>query len=201
MYYFAIAWRQEFGGERRYGSGTVEVLIERIAELTAERDSLQREVSFVKDAPAAELPRLVSCALIIDEGLILLEKRAPRGIQGLDDHWDLPGGKVEAGETVVSAAVREIKEELDITVRPVSICGEPLPSTWIYPDRGPRHWCLVGVVCALDSGEPRTHERLKWFPVKQLPETIVEADRNLIQQYILASGGKSVQYRTNQSQA
>jgi len=43
MYHFAQEWRREFGGERRYGAGTVEVLIERIGKAEAEVEALQRE--------------------------------------------------------------------------------------------------------------------------------------------------------------
>jgi len=45
MYAFAIAWRHEFGSERRYGAATVETLIERIADLTAEVEQLKAPVS------------------------------------------------------------------------------------------------------------------------------------------------------------
>jgi len=43
MYHFAQEWRREFGGERRYGAGTVEVLIERIGKAEAQVEALQRE--------------------------------------------------------------------------------------------------------------------------------------------------------------
>ena len=80
-------------------------------------EEAKQDKAFTKDAQAAELPRIVACAVIIKEGKVLLERRAPTGVDGLDDAWDLPGGKVESGETVMQAAEREIKEELGITVR------------------------------------------------------------------------------------
>ena len=54
MYAFAIAWRHEFGSERRYGAATVESLIERIADLTAENERLKAPVREEELAPVIE---------------------------------------------------------------------------------------------------------------------------------------------------
>ncbi len=49
------------------------------------------------------------------------------------EHWDLPKGKIEKGETIAVAAIREVEEECGITVK----LGEPLPDTWhSYPHKG-----------------------------------------------------------------
>jgi 8-oxo-dGTP pyrophosphatase MutT (NUDIX family) len=49
------------------------------------------------------------------------------------DHWDIPGGYVETGETPAQAAAREIREELDIDA-PV---GPLLVADWApHPDEG-----------------------------------------------------------------
>lgn len=140
----------------------------------------ERTIAFLKDAPAAELPRLVACAVIIRNDKVLLERRAPAGIEGLDNHWDIPGGKVEAGETPQQAAEREIHEELGIIVKATGLCSQPIPSVWTYPGKGKRHWLLVGVVCEIESGEPVLTDRLQWFPVAGLPDSICEADRTLV---------------------
>jgi len=42
-------------------------------------------------------PTLVVCALIVRDEKVLLERRAPTGVAGLDRMFDLPGGKVENG--------------------------------------------------------------------------------------------------------
>jgi len=44
-------------------------------------------------------------------------------------HWEVPGGVVEADESPRAAAVREIDEELGLSVRP----GRPLVTDWVPP--------------------------------------------------------------------
>jgi 8-oxo-dGTP diphosphatase len=63
---------------------------------------------------AKPLVLVAAAALVRGDGRLLLAQR-PNGkpMAGL---WELPGGKVEAGETPQLALVRELKEELGITV-------------------------------------------------------------------------------------
>jgi 8-oxo-dGTP diphosphatase len=58
-------------------------------------------------------PNAASVGLVRD-GRILLIKRAYAPYQNL---WTFPGGRMEAGETPEQCAVRELQEELAITVR------------------------------------------------------------------------------------
>ncbi|MBI1336992.1 MAG: NUDIX domain-containing protein [Phycisphaera sp.] len=62
--------------------------------------------------------------------------------------WELPGGKIEPGETPEACTIREIKEELDITV----VVDHPLPTT-----EYPYDHALVRLhpfVCSLVHGQP-----------------------------------------------
>lgn len=58
-------------------------------------------------------------AMIVKDGkfLILSEKVGERTI------LDLPGGKVEYNESPYDTVVREVKEEIDLDVEPISVCG------------------------------------------------------------------------------
>nr|WP_315456595.1 8-oxo-dGTP diphosphatase MutT [uncultured Sphingorhabdus sp.] len=72
---------------------------------------------------------VVAAALTNETGEILLQKR-PAGAQ-MADHWEFPGGKVDAGESPESALVRELQEELGIAVSvesltPLTFASEPL---------------------------------------------------------------------------
>ena len=57
---------------------------------------------------------VVACALIDEDGALLIARRpAGRPLAGL---WELPGGKVEAGEDPEDALIRELSEELGIEI-------------------------------------------------------------------------------------
>jgi 8-oxo-dGTP diphosphatase len=73
---------------------------------------------------------VVAAALATPDGRFLMQQR-PAGKEhgGL---WEFPGGKVEANETPEEALIRELREELDITVEladlyPVSFASRPAP--------------------------------------------------------------------------
>lgn len=59
-------------------------------------------------------------ALIRHQGkyLVLKEK-----LPSSDEVWDLPGGKIEYGESPEEALLREVKEELDLTVEVIKPVG------------------------------------------------------------------------------
>jgi len=72
----------------------------------------------MRDAPySGRRLLLVSAAALIDaEGRVLLAQRpAHKSLGGL---WEFPGGKVEPGESPEAALIRELKEELDVTIEP-----------------------------------------------------------------------------------
>ena len=70
-----------------------------------------------------DLPNAASVALVRD-GKALLIKRAHAPYQHL---WTLPGGRIEPDETIEQCAIREIREELGVTVRnPRPVLVQPL---------------------------------------------------------------------------
>jgi 8-oxo-dGTP pyrophosphatase MutT (NUDIX family) len=134
----------------------------------------------IADSPAKTLPRLVVCAIIIRNDKVLLEKRAPAGIPGLDNYWDLPGGKVECEEEPEAAIKREINEELAITIKPLTMIPYLPISTWVYTGGERRHWILAAYLCEITGGEPLVGTDLQWFDVDNLPADTLCADRRLI---------------------
>lgn len=58
----------------------------------------------------------VSCAVITENGKLLAARRSAKMEQPMK--WELPGGKIEKGESVFEAVAREIREELGLTVKP-----------------------------------------------------------------------------------
>jgi len=55
---------------------------------------------------------VVSAAIVIRDGRIMLCRRKPGGPEGLK--WEFPGGKLEPGESPEAALERELREELAI---------------------------------------------------------------------------------------
>jgi 8-oxo-dGTP diphosphatase len=74
---------------------------------------------------------VVACALVDADGRVLLAQRpAGKPMAGL---WEFPGGKIEDGERPEQSLIRELKEELGITVS--DACLAPLTfASHAYPD-------------------------------------------------------------------
>lgn len=74
----------------------------------------------------------VACIITDDMGRILVLRRAKNPAIGM---LDLPGGFVDIGETAESAAIREVKEELNIDVISVRyLFGQPNTYDWMGYD-------------------------------------------------------------------
>ena len=78
--------------------------------------------------------------------------------------WEFPGGKIEEGESVNEAIVREIKEELDCDIEAISIFND---NTHEYENIIVN---LITVKCKLINGIPKAkeHSKLLWLPVDYL---------------------------------
>ncbi len=78
--------------------------------------------------------------------------------------WEFVGGKVEPGETLEDALVRECREELAVTVVPRDVFMEV---THVYPDLTV-HLTLFNA--DLPEGEPQAleHNDLRWITVDQI---------------------------------
>ena len=63
----------------------------------------------------ATTPLPVCAAVIVQQGRILLTKRPDD--KKLGGYWEFPGGKVDPGETLTAALIRELHEELAIHIR------------------------------------------------------------------------------------
>lgn len=91
---------------------------------------------------------LAGAILLNEQGEILLMHRNTETLK----QWELPGGKLEAGETPEQTVTRELKEELDVNVQPIDYLGfrefEDAGRTLKY------HWFK----CAIKNGEPKLVE-------------------------------------------
>jgi 8-oxo-dGTP diphosphatase len=120
---------------------------------------------------------VVACALIDTDGRVLIAQR-PEGKQ-LAGLWEFPGGKVEAGERPEQTLIRELAEELGITVK--EPCLAPLTfASHAYEDF---HLLMPLYVCRRWDGVVTAHEhtRLAWVrPNKLRDYPMPPADAPLI---------------------
>ena len=81
-----------------------------------------------------------------------------RGYGDYKDGWEIPGGKLEAGETPEECIVREIREELATEVRAERILGVV---DYDYPTF---HLTMHCILCTIVSGKLQLleHEAAKW---------------------------------------
>ena len=112
---------------------------------------------------------LVAAVALVDKsGLVLLQRRRLTADHG--GLWEFPGGKIEAGESPESAAVREIGEELGVALDPAALATITFASGPSTP-RG-RHPGLVILLYSCRSwlGEPqcREGEEIRWFATGDL---------------------------------
>jgi 8-oxo-dGTP diphosphatase len=104
--------------------------------------------------------RIVVGVAVVRDGRVLAAYRP-----GPDGGWEFPGGKVEPGETDQQAAVREIREELDLEIEVGESLGPGVGISAAYR----LHVYLATVL----AGDPvlREHSELKWFAAGELDES------------------------------
>lgn len=66
----------------------------------------------------------VTAAIILKDDKILIAQRAPG--QNQAGKWELPGGKIEPGETLQECLKREIKEEFEVDIEVLDFFGESI---------------------------------------------------------------------------
>ena len=141
------------------------------------------------DGQARFKPR-ASASVIIERDFegsrqVLLQLRKNTG--WMDSMWDFGAcGHLDEGETLLSAALRETKEELG-----VAATGEDMEFVFL----GSNFVESKGIYCCtyfklknftgkLKVGEPEFCEEIKWFDVNNLPENMVPMQRFALENYI-----------------
>ncbi|WP_293795146.1 (deoxy)nucleoside triphosphate pyrophosphohydrolase [uncultured Bosea sp.] len=120
---------------------------------------------------------VVACALIDADNRVLVTQR-PEG-KALVGLWEFPGGKLEPGERPEPALIRELSEELGITVK--EDCLAPLTfASYAYPEF---HLLMPLYICRRWEGMATSREgqALKWVRPGRLRDLAMPpADEPLI---------------------
>jgi 8-oxo-dGTP diphosphatase len=112
-------------------------------------------------------PRLLlvaACALINDERRVLIAQRpAGKTMAGL---WEFPGGKVEAGERPEEAVIREMREELAVSIEESSL----IPFTFASHGYPKFHLLMPLFLCRRWAGaiSPREGQNVAWVKPDEL---------------------------------
>lgn len=122
----------------------------------------------------AAQPIVAALAVVIRDGAVLLVRRRNPPDEGL---WGFPGGKVEFGETVEQAAIRELAEETTVIASP----GRAFAAVDAF-DRDEagilkRQFVLIAVRCRWLSGSPVAGDdalEAAWFPLPALSDGTIE---------------------------
>lgn len=116
--------------------------------------------------PAAPVAAVL--AVVIHDGNALLVQRKNPPDANL---WGFPGGKLEAGESIFSAARRELHEETGVDARPLRVL-DCLDSIFHDPDGELLfHYVLIVVQCAWEKGHPLAADDAldaEWVPLTEL---------------------------------
>lgn len=110
-------------------------------------------------------PHLCVSAVAVDDDRLLVVRRGQGPAQG---SWSVPGGRVDAGETLAEAVVRELAEETGIE----GVCGALLD--WVERIGPDHHFVILAfAVQVLEAGSPRPGSdaaEAAWIPLAQVAD-------------------------------
>jgi 8-oxo-dGTP diphosphatase len=110
-------------------------------------------------------PELCVGAIALHDGNLLLIRRGHGPAAG---EWSLPGGRLESGELVAEAVVRELREETGLE----GVCGELVGWVERIDPAGAHHFVILDFeVTVLDDAEPTAGDdaaEAAWVPLDQV---------------------------------
>ncbi|NWF99076.1 MAG: NUDIX hydrolase [Nitrospirae bacterium] len=128
----------------------------------------------MKDNRRNPLPT-VDIIIEINDGIVLIKRKNP------PEGWALPGGFVDYGESLETAAIREAKEETGLDIQIIRQFH-----TYSDPSRDPRHHTISTVFIAKANGLPVAGDdaaNAKIFNKSNLPGKIAFDHRNILEDY------------------
>ena len=101
--------------------------------------------------------------------------RREEELNGADNKWELPGGKLEFGETPFEAAEREVYEETGYKVRAQKLLPVPHVNHWDYPNGVHTHTVIISCLCELIQElrmqmEDHKVRQIRWICIDKLDQ-------------------------------
>jgi 8-oxo-dGTP diphosphatase len=112
-------------------------------------------------------------AVVVREGQVLLVRRANPPDAGL---WGFPGGKIEYGETVAEAAIRELLEETGVHAKAQDVLTTLDILVRDEDNALSQHFILIAVQCQWLSGQPIAGDdalEARWFSISELDPALL----------------------------
>ena len=139
------------------------------------------------EAAGRSLPIAAAIAVVLRGERFLLVRRSHRPDAG---RWGFPGGKIEPGETVAAAALRELGEETGVAADAVEV----LTAVDVIRRDGAvlHHYVLIAVLCRWKDGEGAAAsdaEEIGWFDLAAIRALEKRPDVERVAELSLARAG------------
>ena len=121
-----------------------------------------------------------SYLILIKDDRVLLSRRFNTGY--MDGHYSLPAGHVDEGETVEDCLVREVKEEIGISVKKKDIKLVHVMHRKEADIRLDFFYTADSYTGILKNMEPEKCDDLKWFELNKLPKNILPYIKQAIEE-------------------
>ena len=135
-------------------------------------------MTVLSPSPAIPQPAVLAVVLRGDAALLVRRRNPPNA-----GAWGYPGGRIESGETIAAAALRELREETGVEaefVRVLTALDSISDEREAAAGGALWHYVLVACLCRWRAGEPVAADdalEAGWFPLSALPAPLIEQVR------------------------
>jgi 8-oxo-dGTP diphosphatase len=127
--------------------------------------------------------------MLVKDGKVLLGHRhsdaekASSELHG-EGTWTMPGGKLEFQESPEDGAVREVREEIGLTIEKRALKLVSVSNDMVHD----AHFITLGFLCSEFTGEPSVMEpdeitEWRWFPLDALPSPLYFPSERVLKNY------------------
>lgn len=135
-------------------------------------------------------PYIASFALIRKDGLLAFVLR--KNTKWMNGYYGLPSGKTEKDESFSAGAMREVLEEVGITVKPKDLTFAHIMHRSEDGDWVDVFFEVTDYEGEVYNAEPHMHEEVAWLDPNNLPDTVIPSLKYALEQ--IAAGKMYSEY-------